>query len=293
MNQDTILVTGAAGLIGSHLCRQLAAERIPYLATDLPNSEFHDDRFTALDLRNRDAIATLFASQRVSTVIHLAAILPTAARNHPELATQVNVLGSCNLVEIAATNGVSRFLFGSSMAVYGLTSHNASCTEGTSAKPEDIYGAAKRYIELYGMNTVATRDLEFVSLRIATVVGLGARNTASPWRSQIFDPLATQITIPCGAEAVLSTVHAEDVAEILTIMAKADSLQEKIYNTPAERWRAGDLKARIESLRPSVHITLDEGSGRPTPPVTDGARFQSEFHYSMRPILERLRRVGS
>ena len=95
--------------------------------------------------------------------------------------------------------------------------------------------------------------------------------------------------MPCGREAVLSLVHVEDVAEMLLLLASRERLLHRRYNTPAENWRAGDLKQAIESLSASRRVALQDGAGAPTPPVSNGERFTTEFDYRARPILERLR----
>ena len=284
MSGGTILVTGAAGFVGRHLCAKLKAEGISYVSIDTQAS----DLGSPVDLRDRSAVAGLFEQQQIAGVIHLAAILPTAARRNPQLATEVNIDASCNLIDEAAKAGVKRFLFGSSMGIYGREGKNVPLDEEIAPTPSDVYGGAKRYVELYGENLGQTGGFAFVSLRIATVVGLGVRNTASPWRSQIFDPAVQQVHIPCGSDAMLSLVHVEDVAEMLFLLASRETLLHTRYNTPAENWRSGDLKRTIESLPGSQTIVLQDGIGSPTPPVSNGASFAAEFHYRARPILDRL-----
>lgn len=288
MKSRAILVTGAAGFVGRHLCQELAAKEIPYIGVDNQAADAPGGHLP-IDIRDRDAVGDLFRSHEVEVVIHLAAILPTAARKNPKLATEVNILGSCNLLEAAAQAGVSRFVFGSSMGVYGREGNNVPLDEEVTAAPTDVYGGTKRYIELYGENLANTGALKFLSLRIATVVGLGVRNTASPWRSQIFEPAVNLTAIPCGADAVLSLVHAEDAAAMLAALALREDLVHRTYNTPADNWRAGDLKTMIESISPLKHVLLDEGDGRATPPVADGTRLEVELYRRSRPLTDRLR----
>lgn len=64
------------------------------------------------------------------------------------------------------------------------------------------------------------------ALRIATVVGSGARHTASPWRSEIFEKLGTtleqRIVLPFAADSMISIVHVEDAARMLVLLATAN-----------------------------------------------------------------------
>lgn len=271
------------------MCRLLGARGLPYLGIDCQSAE----PSAAVDIRQKDAVTALFHQHAFDVVIHLAAILPTAAREDPGLATAVNIDGSRNLLEAALQTGASRFVFGSSTAIYGIEGKNVPLNEEVEPTPTEIYGGSKRFVELYGENMARSGALKFVSLRIATVVGLGVRNTASPWRSEIFEPQAKEITIPCGAQAVLSMVHVEDVASMLVTLATTSELQHARYNTPAEDWRAAELKQFLESLPVPKRVVLDEGIGRPTPPVSDGSRFAAEFHTKMRPVSDRLREAQS
>jgi nucleoside-diphosphate-sugar epimerase len=87
-------------------------------------------------------LASLFQAHRVDVVIHLAGLLATACRSDPAEAVRVTIGGSANLLDAAARHGVRRFVCSSSFSVY---------------LPGDIYGATKRFVELYG-ETLARRS---------------------------------------------------------------------------------------------------------------------------------------
>jgi UDP-glucose 4-epimerase len=219
-------------------------------------------------------------------VIHLAGMLPSACRRNPAEATRINVLGGANLLEVAARAGVQRFVFGSSISVYCSTPDNV-----------DIYGAGKRYIEAYGKILAHGGSLAFVALRIATVVGPGARHTASPWRSDIFEKLgrgvSQRIAIPFGADAILSLVHVEDAAAMLIVLATRAHIPSQVYDTPCENWRMRDLKEAIEALDRNLRIDLRDAAsgGAPpaaSPPLADGARFAADFGWRSPPLADRL-----
>ena len=135
-----ILVTGAAGFLGRYLCAHLRSERLAYIGID---------RDTC-DIRDASAVAQLFRTNQIDSVIHLAAVLPSAAQLDPAHATSVNIQGSLHLLEAAARSGVSRFVFGSSGSVYGSARGERPLTEEDRPAPTDIYGAAKRYVEMCG-----------------------------------------------------------------------------------------------------------------------------------------------
>lgn len=148
--------------------------------------------------------------------MHLAAILPTAAQREPLLATKVNIQGSINLLALAREFGVRRFVFGGSLSVYGTCPADHVVSEADCAAPEDLYGAAKLYVEQLGEAYQRAHAMQFVSLRIGRVVGPGARSATSAWRCEIFERLSVtgsgQIEIPYPESERILLVHVEDVA---------------------------------------------------------------------------------
>src|SRR5436309_3365550 len=84
----TILLTGASGQIGSQLCSLLRAGGHEVLAVDVrPNAQ---EKIELCDIRRTDHLGWLFESAAIRTVIHLAAVLPTAFRADPLAAAEVN-----------------------------------------------------------------------------------------------------------------------------------------------------------------------------------------------------------
>jgi nucleoside-diphosphate-sugar epimerase len=182
-----ILVTGAWGFVGRAVCKLLQRLSYEVVALDRePGSE------VGIDITDRPKLQQLFEDREIAKVVHLAAILPTAARRDPVRATEVNIQGSANLLEMSRQFGVRRFVFGSSLSVYGTYPAGELVSETHRAAPEDLYGAAKLYGEQLGQSYQDIHGLEFVGLRIGRVIGPGARSTTSSWRSEIFEFLDTK-----------------------------------------------------------------------------------------------------
>jgi nucleoside-diphosphate-sugar epimerase len=280
--QDSvILVTGADGHIGREVCRSLKAAKRPILPVDVSPRE----DVVACNLLRRDEVARLFEQHAVSVVIHLAGILPGALHADPLAGADLNLGASIELIRQAAVRRVKRFVFASSMSAYGSAVRSQPVTENDPATPDDLYGGAKRAVELLGEEVAKQGAMEFVALRIARVVGPGIKKTSSPWRAQILeDPVTTEtIRIPFSPEAKLSLVHVEDVARMFRLLVEID-VKHTVYNTPAETWEASALKQAVEEARP-VRIELGGGQGGPT---CDGSRFEREFGFEVRGLRERL-----
>jgi len=148
-----ILVTGAAGFIGSHTIDQLlrAGHRVTgvdnfrtghraNLAAALTSGAF---QLHEIDLTNPGALAQLAAPLRPDAIIHLAALVsvPESMR-HPDLNFALNVQATHEVAEAARIAGVPRVVFASSAAVYGNHPH-LPLREDAVTRPVSPYGAAK------------------------------------------------------------------------------------------------------------------------------------------------------
>ncbi len=225
-------------------------------------------------------------------IVHLAAILPTAAQRDPIRAMHVNIVGSMNLLELARRFRVPRFVFGSSLSIYGSCPADRVVSEADRAAPEDVYGAAKLCVEQVGSALATSSGLEFVSLRIGRVVGPGARSATSAWRSEIFELLSAEsgnIALPYTSSERVLLVHVEDAARALVTLLDASSPRHAIYNAPCESWVVQDLKNELESLNPKLRVTLGDAYAKGNPRLLDASRFQNEFSFATRSIAERLR----
>jgi nucleoside-diphosphate-sugar epimerase len=285
---DTVLVTGAAGFVGRFTCSELQRQGLQVVGTDRDKAE----GVHVCDLTDRESLVALFRSERFDCVIHLAALLPSASAADPFLATKVNVLATAALLEMTIAHGCRRFVFGSSASVYGPAAALEPVSEEVVPSPTDGYGAAKRYVEIVGEKFGASGAIDFAALRIATVVGPGARNTFSTWRSEIFERVGTgvrqSISLPFACDDPLTLVHVEDVAYMLAAMATRHSLRSWCYNTPAELLSARELKRIIEEIDTDVHVCFT-GRTRSLAALTDGSRFVREFEFEAPSLRDRLR----
>ena len=196
---STVLVTGGAGFMGSHLVERLlergAAVRIlDNLSTgSLGNLQSVVDRLRAHpdspgprnggqlevvigDVRDRDLVRT--ATRHVDTIFHLAAVpnTTTGLLSPSELET-VNVQGTLNVLQAAVTEGVARVVFASSASVYG-TPESLPISESCPLKPESLFAASKLAAEMYCRTYGTIHKLDVVALRYFTVYGPRQRSAA-------------------------------------------------------------------------------------------------------------------
>ncbi|MDH3891421.1 MAG: NAD-dependent epimerase/dehydratase family protein [candidate division Zixibacteria bacterium] len=180
---DTVLVTGGAGYIGSHLVGRLLASGSRVRVLDnltfgghglLPYLSHERFDFLHGDIRTKADVGE--ALDGVDKVVHLAAIVgdPACAQN-PELAHEVNGLGSASLGELAVASGVKRFVFASTCSNYGRMGNTDTLVDETSPlKPVSLYAEHKVAFEKH-LLAQGSDGFHPVILRFATAYGLSSR----------------------------------------------------------------------------------------------------------------------
>jgi UDP-glucuronate 4-epimerase len=180
---NTMLVTGGAGFIGSHLCERLLSDGVHVICIDNFDSFYDPDikiknvegigkKFPDLfelvtgDIRNPEHLKGAFQKNRIDFVVHLAAragVRPSIA--DPLLYQDVNIRGTIILLETCKENGIKKFIFASSSSVYGENQRVPFTEKDLDIQPISPYGATKRagellcysYHHLYGMNIACLR----------------------------------------------------------------------------------------------------------------------------------------
>src|SRR5271170_1931274 len=165
MPKTVVLVTGANGEIGRSLLQTLARDggydAVTLDLTPLPESmRSLVTASYAGNIMDRFLLDQIAAHHEVDMVFHLAALLSTRGERDPELAHQVNVEGTLHLLRVAQNQSqrlgrAVRFIFPSSIAVYGLPSveeksRAARVKEDTWTLPITMYGCNKLYCEHLG-----------------------------------------------------------------------------------------------------------------------------------------------
>ena len=182
----TVLVTGAAGFIGSHLVERLlhlgysvvGLDNLDdYYSPDIKRSNIRrlegsgDFRSIEGDVRDSSLLPRLLSDNSIEVVVHMAAragVRPSL--DQPLLYEDVNVGGTVNLLEASRAAGVRRVVFASSSSVYGLNG-KAPFREAAECDPISPYAASKVAGEVFCRTYSHLYDLPIVALRLFTVYG--------------------------------------------------------------------------------------------------------------------------
>jgi UDP-glucuronate 4-epimerase len=185
----TMLVTGGAGFIGSHLCERLLSDGMRVIGLDnfdafydpkikIKNVEAIARRFPDLfdlvtgDIRNPEQVKGILQKNKVDFVVHLAAragVRPSIAK--PLLYQDVNIRGTIVLLEACKEHGVENFVFASSSSVYGENQRVPFSEKDLDIQPISPYGATKRAGELLCYSYHHLYRMNIACLRIFTAYG--------------------------------------------------------------------------------------------------------------------------
>lgn len=182
-----ILVTGAAGFIGFHLCQRLLARGDAVLGLDNLNSYYDVSlkqarlaqlqplpgfRFVQADLADRAAMEQLFSAETFNIVIHLAAQAGVRySLENPHAYVDSNLTGFMSVLEGCRHTGVKHLVFASSSSVYGANTAIPFSVHQNVDHPVSLYAATKKANELMAHSYASLFNLPVTGLRLFTVYG--------------------------------------------------------------------------------------------------------------------------
>ncbi|MDA7734423.1 UDP-glucose 4-epimerase GalE [Candidatus Pelagibacter sp.] len=146
-SSKSILVTGGAGYIGSHIVEQLIKNKetviiLDNLVTGYKKLISKKAKFIKADIKNKSKIIQIIKENNITSIIHLAAYLNVSeAEKNKKTYYQNNIVGTKNLLEACKNSSVKNIIFSSSCAVYGNV--KGSVGENKKPNPQGYYGYTK------------------------------------------------------------------------------------------------------------------------------------------------------
>jgi UDP-glucuronate 4-epimerase len=238
-SQRCVLVTGAAGFIGSHLVEHLCKQR-QYLVVGIDNfNDYYNPHFKRRnlrelrnicsdrlkiyekDIRDRAFIRDLLESFDFEAIFHLAAMPGVRASiEQPELYYDVNLRGTLILLDEVAKISSSRskikppkFIFASTSSVYGKTNIIPFVEDDPCATPLAPYPASKRSAELLGYTYSHLYGIPFIAIRFFTVYG--PRNRPDMMAYKLIDSIyhGTEVPLYNGGMMYRDWTYVEDIVK--------------------------------------------------------------------------------
>jgi len=275
-----VLVTGAAGFIGSHLAEKLSQRGDEVVGLDNFNDYYDPRRKRAnqrrlerypnfcmieVDIRDRQGMFDLFAREQFDAVAHLAAM--AGVRNavaHPDLYVEVDYNGTQHLMDAARATGVGNFVFASTSSVYGDTKQIPFVESDSCDRPLQPYAAAKRAAEILGYTYHHLFGLNFTAVRFFTVYGPNGRPDMMAYL--VADSITKGVEIPLyeGGEMYRDWTFVDDITNGVIAAVDRPLGYEVINLGRGEPVRLGDFVSIMESLagrkarlRPAPKLAAD------------------------------------
>jgi UDP-glucose 4-epimerase len=241
-----ILVTGGAGLIGSHIVDQIVVQNVlgndrEVIVLDNFTRGRHENLAATLDsdrvqvvegdIRDRTLLAALMAD--VDLVFHQAAIRITKCAEEPRLALEVLVDGTFNILESCVNAGVRKVIAASSASVYGMAELFPTAETHHAWNNRTLYGASKAFNEGLLRSFHDMHGLDYVGLRYFNVYGPRMdihglyTEVLVRWMELIENGDAP--LIHGDGSATMDFVHAEDIAKA-NICAAQSEVTDEIFN---------------------------------------------------------------
>ena len=267
MKNKKVLVTGGAGFIGSNLVKKLLSENNDVIVIDDLSSGFKSNiienkgiRFINGDIRNRKVIDD--AINGVEVVFHLAASVGNKRSiDFPIIDSEINILGTLNILEASIKEGVRKIVTSSSAGIFGELK-TIPIKENHQIEPDSPYGCSKLCQEKLCLSYSKLYDIEAICLRYFNVYGPNQRFDAYGNVIPIFvykmlhnEP----ITIFGDGLQTRDFIHVDDVVQANINSASSYGVSEAFNIASGTRITINDLvKLITKNYKKNIIINYDK-----------------------------------
>jgi len=267
-----ILVTGAAGFIGSTLALRLLARGDRVLGLDNLNDyydvnlkqarlarlrAFTGFEFEKTDIADRERIARLFAERRFDAVMHLAAQAGVRySIENPGAYVDANLVGFGNVIEGARRSEVGHFVYASSSSVYGANARLPFAEDDNIDHPVSLYAATKKANELMAHSYAHLYRLPCTGLRFFTVYGPWGRPDMALFKFTRGILAGEAIPVFNRGEMVRDFTYVDDIVEGVARVIDQPAQADPGWSARAPRPSSSNAPYRIYNIGNSQPVKL-------------------------------------
>lgn len=297
------LVTGGTGFVGANIVRDLARNGHQVICFDINGPDQLLEQFVGEsssqvtyvqgDIVDRASVERLGSGHPIDKIVHAAVYTVNREALETERSRDViaiNVEGTANLLELARTQQVSRFIYVSSGAVYGLAlPGDQTLNEDTHPAPQNLYGITKFASEMLTRRYGELHSISTASLRLSTPYGpmervTGHRAVMSVFYDWTGRGVRGENIIAEDMDQGRDFTYITDMADGIRTVLDAPSLSHTLYNITAGRWVTfQEVLDQVLELSPSTQVVTPAAS-----PVKPGGESYSRGPLSAQRLLDDL-----
>jgi len=266
---ERFLVTGATGCIGAWTMRNLVHEGV-YTCALVRSGSLHrlklimsEKELSAVvfirgDITDLNAVEHALSENRITHIIHLAAMQFPFCKADPPLGAAVNVQGTVNLFEAARRCGICSLVYASSTAVYGQTDEypDGPLAHDAPLKPRSHYGVYKQANEGTARVYWLDNGISSIGIRPYVVYGPGRDQgmTSTPTMAMLAAAAGKPYKISYGGR--FGFQYVDDAARAYIDAARVDFKGAEVFNLGGETVGMDDVVREIEAAEPSARGTI-------------------------------------
>jgi nucleoside-diphosphate-sugar epimerase len=271
------LITGGTGSMGVYVVRdllKLGKEVVclqrsgitPFLRQVVGDDKISKINIVQGDLSNTLQLFNLIKENRVDTVIHLSAVIPSGgvSEAYPDYALQVNCVGMNNILEAGRLLGLKRIVWTSSCQAFGNIGqyYKEPMGANTICAPDTMYGATKVLSEYMTKHYFERFGVDCIGLRLGFIMnvykGMGKNGEFSHFLKNVATDVSS-VMATINADHVRTLGYVENIADLIIKACMAPTTKTRTFNAVEYQVSCRQLSEAMCRVNPKAKITIKDG----------------------------------